>query len=295
MADTGEHGAARFVLPRWLRRPVRVVARLAGGDVEVSRYASLVCNAALISGFALYGGYLGGHLPAFAQAVTARTGLAVDSIHINGNRETSELDILDQLQLDGWTSLVGYDVDQARDRIASLPWIEAASVRKVYPDTLDVRIQEKIPFALWQQGLEIKVIQQDGKVIAAFAGGRHAALPLVIGSGAADEAAAFVSRVKQLPELAARVKGYIRIAERRWDLRLENGITVRLPEAGEDAALIELAAFDHENALLARDITAVDLRLADRLVVQLTPEAVLRREAALKDAAKAAKKLGRKT
>ncbi len=53
-------------------------------------------------------------------------------------------------------------------------------------------------------------------------------LPLVIGYGAADQAAGFVAKIRQHPELAARVKGYIRVAERRWDLRLENGVTIKL-------------------------------------------------------------------
>jgi cell division protein FtsQ len=78
------------------------------------------------------------------------------------------------------------------------------------------------------------------------------------------------------------VKGYIRVGERRWDLKLENGITVKLPEDGEDQAIAELVRLDRESGLLTRDIAAVDMRISDRLVVQLTPEAAMQREAALK-------------
>lgn len=86
------------------------------------------------------------------------------------------------------------------------------------------------------------------------------------------------------------MKGFIRVAERRWDLRMENGVTVKLPEGNEDAAIAELLRMDRESGLLSRDIASVDLRLADRLVVQLTPDAVTRREAALAASAKAARK-----
>ena len=49
------------------------------------------------------------------------------------------------------------------------------------------------------------------------------------------------------------MKGYIRVAERRWDLRLENGITVKLPENGEDAAIAEvLSAGSRGRAAVAR-------------------------------------------
>ncbi len=87
-------------------------------------------------------------------------------------------------------------------------------------------------------------------MIAPFDGGRHAVLPLVIGYGAAEQAAGFVDKIEQHPELAARVKGFIRVAERRWDLRLENGITIRLPETGEDAAIAEVLRLDREDGLL---------------------------------------------
>ena len=78
------------------------------------------------------------------------------------------------------------------------------------------------------------------------------------------------------------------VAERRWDMRLENGITIRLPERGADAALAELLRLDREHGLLSRDIAAVDLRIDDRLVVKLTPAAALEREAALAALKKAA-------
>ena len=282
--------ADRFVLPRFLRRPARLLQRICGGDYDPPRFTAVIGAGALVAGFALYGAWLGGHLPAFVQAITARTGFAVDEVRISGHRETSEIDVLEQLDLDGWTSLVGFDADAARRRIADLPWVKVASVRKVYPDTIEVRIEERQAFAIWQHGSQLTVVERSGEVIAPFAGGRHAVLPLVIGYGAADRADDFVEKIRRFPELASRVKGYIRVAERRWDLRLENGITIKLPEAGEDAAIAEVLRLDREDGLLSRDIASVDLRFDDRLVVKLTQEAAMRRQAALTEQAKAAKK-----
>lgn len=279
-----------FVLPRLLRRPTRLLARLASGDYTPPPFSASMATAALLALSGAYGAYVGGQMPAFVQAVTARSGFAVDQVRVTGHHETSEIDILGQLELDGWTSLVGFDADQARERISELPWVKTASVRKVYPDTLEVRIDERQPFAIWQHGSQLTIVERDGDVIAPFASGRHAVLPLVIGYGAAADAATFVDKIKQLPALASRVKGYIRVAERRWDLRLENGITLKLPENGQDEALAEVLRLDREGGLLSRDITAVDMRLTDRVVVQLTPDAALRREAALKERTKAAKR-----
>lgn len=277
------------VLPRLLRRPARVLARLSAGEFAPPRFSASAMTAALVAATAIYGSILGGHVPAIVQAITARSGFAVNDIKISGHKETSEIDVLERLQLDGFTSLIGFDVEAARHRIAGLSWVQSASLRKVYPDALEVKIVERQPFAVWQHGSELTLVEASGNVIAPFSGSRHASLPLVIGLGAAESAAAFVGTVEKFPELASRVKGYIRIAERRWDLRLENGITIKIPDHGEDAAIAEILRMDREQGLLTRDIAAVDLRLDDRLVIQLTPEAVLRRDAALTEQTKKAK------
>src|SRR5690606_23056014 len=94
----------------------------------------------------------------------------------------------------------------------------------------------------------------------------------------------------KFPDLAARVKGYVSIGGRRWDMKLENGITVKLPEVGADQAINRLVALDQEDGLLARDILAVDMRFSDRLVVRLSPEAETARQAMLTAKAKAPKR-----
>lgn len=286
----GASFAEGFVLPRLLRWPARVLSRLFAGHFVPPRYSASLASGALISAGIVYGAVLGGHVPAYVQAVTSRTGFAVDHVNVTGNRQTSEIDILERIGLDGWTSMIGFDPDEARLRINELPWVKSVSVRKVYPNSIDVAIVEREPFAIWQQGSQLTIVEHSGKPIVPFTAGTQPVLPLVIGYGAAEGAGAFVDKIRRHPELAARVKAYIRVAERRWDLRLENGITVKLPEKGEDGAIADVLRLDREQGLLTRDIAAADLRLEDRLVIQLTPEAALKREAALGAQQKAAKK-----
>jgi cell division protein FtsQ len=272
-----------FVLPRQLRRPARLLARLCGGEYEPPRFSAAILSAALIASAGAYGAFVGGYADSIVQGVTARTGFAVDQIKVVGNHQTSEIDVLDRLGLDGWTSLIGFNAEAARERIATLPWVEGAAVRKVYPHTLEVRIDERAAFALWQQGDSVSVIERSGAVIAPFSGGKQALLPLIVGTGAPARAPEFLDKIQRYPEFAARVKGYIRVGERRWDLKLDNGITVKLPEDGEDEAIDALVKLDHDNGLLTRDIAAVDMRLSDRLVVELSPEAATQRQAALSE------------
>ena len=83
------------------------------------------------------------------------------------------------------------------------------------------------------------------------------------------------------PDLKRRVRAHIRVADRRWDIRLDNGVTVRLPERNVDDALQRLRHLDDEKDLLARDIATVDLRLSDRVTIGLTDRASSRRDNAL--------------
>ncbi|MGO4560540.1 cell division protein FtsQ/DivIB [Rhizobiales bacterium 3FA27D7] len=280
----------RFVLPKMLRKPMRTLGRMGRGDFTAPPFTATAMTAVLMASSLTYGAYLGGHLDGFVQDVTARTGFAVDQIKVVGNRETSEIDILDKLDLNGWTSLVGFSAEGARERIASLPWVEGVAVRKIYPHLLEVRIEERQAFAIWQRGSDLSIIERDGRVIAPYIGGDQSRLPLLVGVGAPEHAPDLMAKVAGFADLAKRVRGYIRVAERRWDLKLDNGITIKLPEDGIDQALADLARMDREKGILSRDIAAVDMRLPDRLTVQLTPEAVTAREAALKEQSKMAKR-----
>lgn len=278
------------MLPRLLRRPARWIERLAKGEWTPPRHANAIATTLLLGASIAYGTVEGGHWPLVVKTITSRSGFAVDQVHVTGNRQTSEIDILDRLELDGWTSLVGFSASDARDRIAALPWVEKVTVRKIYPRTLEVKVEEREPFAIWQHDQALSVIKRDGSRITEYGGRGGENLPLIVGAGAPDHAAEFLPKVSAFPGIASRVRGYVRVGERRWDLKLASGVTVKLPEKGEAEALAELATLDAQSGVLERDIASVDLRLADRVVVQLTQTAVEARDALLKAEEKAARK-----
>jgi cell division protein FtsQ len=280
----GRSGTAgpSFVLPRLLRRPARIAGRLVSGEIEMPRHLLKVATIALFAATGLHGMVQGGHSHQVVQTITAHSGFAIDDVRITGNSVISELDLFQEVGLDGWTSLIGYDADAARERIEKMAWVESATVRKVYPTSLEIDIVERGAAAIWQHGSQLSIVDAKGRVIAPLSGPRHAGLPLVVGMGAAESGAALMDAVSAYPGLAGQVRGYIRVADRRWDLRLGNGITVRLPENGEQAAIERLLAFDREHGLLSRDIDVIDMRFDDRLVVRLTPSGFEVRDAALK-------------
>jgi cell division protein FtsQ len=111
---------------------------------------------------------------------------------------------------------------------------------------------------------------------------RYAGLPLFVGIGAETRAREFLAMLDRRPELRANVRACVLVAERRWNLRLKNGVDVRLPEFDVEQALDQLAALERDTRLSNRDITAIDLRLADRITVRLSDGALQAREEAAK-------------
>ncbi len=105
------------VLPRPLRRIVRFLVSLAAGRIHIPRHTGSIATALFIGATSLYGMSLGGHSQDVAQASTTAIGFAIEDVKVSGNRETSEIDILERLGLDGTTSLVALDVKEARKQL----------------------------------------------------------------------------------------------------------------------------------------------------------------------------------
>jgi cell division protein FtsQ len=288
-------GDDRMVLPRPMRRVVRFCVSLATGRIHIPRHTGTAGVFVLFGAVGLYGMSLGGHADDFAQVTTAAAGFAIEKVMISGNVQTSEIDILQMLGLDGATSLVALDIEAARRKLADLPWVENAQVRKVYPKTIEVTLKEREAFGIWQHGTELSLIEKNGSVIAPLRDNKFTSLPLFVGRDAESAAAAFDDEMSGWPELKARVRAYVRVAGRRWDLHLDNGVVIKLPESETQQALVLLHRYEQSQGLLNRDIAAVDLRLHDRTTIRLTADAAERRASAVEARAKALKKAGGQT
>lgn len=206
--------------------------------------------------------------------MATNAGFGVDAIRIEGLRDTREGDVLDYLAVTPTTSVLGFDIDAARDRVLALPWVKEASVRRVYPDQLMVEIEEHAPFARMLQRGRVHLVTVEGEEITDEITDVHAGLPLVVGQGAPGEATAFFAHLAARQYVLGSVVALERVGDRRWTLHMREDVQVHLPETGVDAALIRLEEMMRREAVLERAIAVIDLRLPDQLVVQLTDAAV---------------------
>jgi cell division protein FtsQ len=239
----------------------------------------------VLAGATALGIVKGGHLQDFITAVSdTRNALAnsagfrITSVVINGRKQLSQDEILGIGGISGRSSLLFLDADGVRDRLKANPWIADATVLKLYPGQLLIEITERKAFALWQEAGRLSVIADDGAVLEPYVSRRFLSLPLVVGKGADTHARDFLALLGRYPQVNSATKAAIFVGERRWNLRLRDGLDIRLPEQDVGNALAALSKLDQDDKLFSRDIVAVDMRLPDRLVVQLSDDAAKARE-----------------
>jgi cell division protein FtsQ len=227
-----------------------------------------------------YGIVVGNHIAAataiFRDArdwVANSAGLRIEAVALTGNQHVSREEVLAIAGVTGTTSLLFLDAEQSRERLKANPWIADATVLKLYPRELQITLKEREAFALWQKAGVVSVIADDGTVLEPYVAPQMLGLPLVVGAGAQTKAKELLTLLDGRPAIRDLVRASVFVGERRWNLRLKNGIEVRLPESGAAAALERLVALDAETKFTTRDITIIDLRLADRVTVRLSEAA----------------------
>ena len=167
--------------------------------------------------------------------------------------------ILAALGFEPGQSIFGADIHAARARLEKLDWVASADVKRRYPDDISVHIVEKLPFALWQSPAGVFVVERDGKIVTAKGVEEFRRLPLLLGEGGSS-AADIVDAVAQHRAVFARVKAYQRQSQRRWNLILDDGVVVKLPESGWQKELDALEHLIIDKGILERDVSEIDLR-----------------------------------
>jgi cell division protein FtsQ len=276
-------------------QPNRLVALL---ERHVPRRAGAAATVLLLLASAVFGVVKGGHLDELTSAlsdtrnaIANSAGFRITAVAINGRKQLTQDEVLAIGGVNGRSSLLFLDAATVRDKLKANPWIGDATVQKFYPGQLQIDIVERTAFALWQQDGRLSVIADDGAVLEPYVSRRFLALPLVVGKGADTRARDFLALLARYPQVRSSTKAAILVGERRWNLRLKDGLDIRLPENEVGNALAALSKLDKEDRLFSRDIVAVDMRLPDRLTVQLSEDAAKARDELFKDK-KSKKKAG---
>lgn len=216
-------------------------------------------------------------LDARIVAATAAAGLVVERVMVEGRNETSRETLLEAVGVKEGDPLLAVDPEAIRARVEALPWIKSAAVARSFGGTVTLALTEFEPFALWQRSGKIMLVDRSGETIDSGDTARFGRLLLLVGDKAPDHAGELVEMLASEPALRDRIRAAVWVGDRRWNLHFDNAVEVKLPEFASAAAWHELARLDREQGLLERDLISIDMRLPDRLVVKLAPDAAAQR------------------
>jgi len=213
-----------------------------------------------------------------AIKVSTDMGLTLQEVLVTGRNKTTRKDLLEALGVVRGAPMLTYDFEEAKRRIEALPWVQYVRIERQFPDTLAVHLAERQPIALWQNKGDFELIDEEGEVISNAQLEKYESLIHVVGEDAPDYVSGLLELLETQPNLKTKVIAAVRIGGRRWDLLMDGGINVRLPENGAPAALSRLVDLETQSQIFGRDVKVLDLRLPDRVIVRRAPTALRKPE-----------------
>ena len=208
-------------------------------------------------------------LRAGGEAVGA-AGLRVRSIEVKGVEQMQSEPVYEIALSQRTRSLPLVDVGAVRSELLEFPYVRDARVSRRYPDTLVVDIVERTPAALWQGEDRLFLIDEEGVVLKRVPIADMPDLPLIRGRGANREMAQLERLLERVPSLRPQLASATWVGERRWDLNVQSGEILALPEGEREAgeALEKFMALDRKAPMLGLGVERYDLRLPGRAIAR---------------------------
>ncbi|MCH8465170.1 MAG: cell division protein FtsQ/DivIB [Roseinatronobacter sp.] len=167
------------------------------------------------------------------------------------------------------------DMDTLRAEVEALDWVRSADLRLLSGGVLALSVTERVPAILWRSDDGLELLDGEGVRVAFLLNrGLRPDLPLIAGAGANAHIPEALEVLDAAQPLGARVRGLVRMGERRWDVVLDRDQRIRLPEAAPVAALERVIALEQAQDLLSRDILVADMRNPARPVLQISAGAM---------------------
>ncbi|MDF3414118.1 FtsQ-type POTRA domain-containing protein [Sulfitobacter sp. M57] len=222
-----------------------------------------------------------GRRGAIAQAVAdARTSIEerpefmVNLMAIDGAEGTLAAEIRDTMPLEFPQSSFDLDLTDLRREITALPGVRTANVRIKPGGILHVDVTRRVPVAVWRNDAGLALVDEAGAHVAEVAArAAHPDLPLIAGDGAQNHVPQALELLRTAAALRERVRGVVRMGDRRWDVVLDRGQRVMLPEEQPLPALERVIALERAQEVLTRDVAIVDMRQGERPTIRMNPDA----------------------
>ena len=207
-------------------------------------------------------------------SIEERPEFMVNLMAVDGADAPLSAAIREAVPLDFPLSSFDLDVEEIRATLATMPPIQSVSVRIRPGGVLQVDVTPRTAAAIWRTADGLYLIDASGVEFAEVSGrAARPDLPVIVGEGAPDHVAEALELVEAAAPLGDRLRGLVRLGNRRWDVVMDRDQRILLPTTGAVRALERVIALEGAQEVLSRDVSRIDLRLADRPTVRMTQSA----------------------
>lgn len=214
-------------------------------------------------------------LVAWREAFETRPQFMINLMAVDGASEQVEQDIREVAQVDFPISSFDLDLEGMRRTIADIPAVASVSLRVRTGGVLDIAVTERRPAVVWRATDGLALVDGEGVVVGGIADrAARLDLPLIVGDGADRAVPEALEIFAAARPIMDRMRGLVRVGERRWDVVLDRDQRILLPDQEPVRALERVIALDQAQEMLDRDLAAVDMRLALRPTIRMKPGAV---------------------
>lgn len=218
----------------------------------------------------------GGFISHSVILATGKMGFSLTEVLVEGRHHAPAEKIMRVIGAQRGQPLLAYDPYMIKKQLEEISWIRQATVKRQLPGVIFIQLTERQPVALWQHHQRHYLVDEQGVIISGDNLQAFAKLPIIVGSDAPVHAPHILKMLEKFPDIYKRMTALVRVGGRRWDLHLDKTLQVKLPETKMEDALARLALLIQQKKVNSSEVYAIDLRIPNQMVMQLSPTAGVR-------------------
>ena len=256
------------------RAPAPVPVEPARADLTSVLTGFVMVVALIVAGAALLGGSMSkvsdGVGNAFDSAATG-LGFAVEDVQITGlGSDVRRASLVQQMSgVAPGDNMFRADPHEIRRQVLATGQVTSAHVYRLWPNQILINASPAKASAIWYDGDGQQVVDSTGQVMEGLSARDYSELVLLTGVDAPQGVPALLQFLARADTVRDRVSYAERVSRRRWDVKLRDGLLIRLPaDASVKRATDELIALENATDLSQRSLTRIDLRVAGRTFLE---------------------------
>lgn len=146
-------------------------------------------------------------------------------------------------------------------------WIDSIHIFRTLPNSLNVRITEYSPFAIWNDGDDNYVVDSNGNKIPVENINEFDGLLILSGRDAYSHVKSLFNLMVINPDISSLIYSAAWVSDRRWDLTLDNSVLVKLPaEKISDSWSKLVEIYNQEGSFY--NLKSIDLRVKGKIYLE---------------------------